>query len=552
MTRTFHPLVGLVALTIALAAWTSVHVPLFEAPDAYHHYAVVEHLARTGELPPRAAAASQPWRQMAYHAPLYYALGAVITAPLDTHDFLTDYRPNPHAQIGEPDAGDNVNFVAHLGDPWRDTGLAARLVRMISAALAGVTVAGVYAISRVLLRGQRRVALVAAALVAFNPQFVFIHASVSNDTLVIALTTLTLALTLAMMRWRLTTGGIIGLALLVALASIAKASGLALLPPVALGMLWACRRQGVPAQRTAAYALTGALIWLGIAGWWYVWNWSTLGNPTGTEQIAAVTGARVGGIQDLVGELRGLAFSFWGLFGWFNVRPPLAFYLLPGAIALAAMVGMGLYGRQIARGLRTPFGMAAALLLLLYGLIFVGSWWHFHQMVNAAQGRLFFPLLGLIAPALAYGLTRLPRAVPALAVAGLGLAAVALPPLVIAPAYATAPPSAAADTWAPPADAIAYVVREPWREASCLTLVTRPVTWDGEAQPIAVDVWWLVACPIEGQWSVFTHFVDVALETCEPGVTDYILAQHDTMPQGGRLPGGPATGARLAHSSGAV
>jgi hypothetical protein len=79
---------------MVLVVWTSVHIPPFEAPDAYFHYAVADHLADTGDF---AEGSVNPWRQMAFHAPLYYVISAGMIAPLDRPDFPIAYPLNPHA-----------------------------------------------------------------------------------------------------------------------------------------------------------------------------------------------------------------------------------------------------------------------------------------------------------------------------------------------------------------------------------------------------------------------------------------------------------------------
>ena len=77
-------LLGYLVITLAYG----VVNPLFEAPDELYHFAVIEHLARTGALPPKQAvdpATRQPypWRQMAFHAPGYYLLAAPLGALVD-------------------------------------------------------------------------------------------------------------------------------------------------------------------------------------------------------------------------------------------------------------------------------------------------------------------------------------------------------------------------------------------------------------------------------------------------------------------------------------
>ena len=78
---------ALLGLYCVLVVYVSGYIPLFEAPDAYYHFAVIEHIARTGQRPPTDQPQDHPWQQMTFHAPLYYYLAAALIAPLDTSDF---------------------------------------------------------------------------------------------------------------------------------------------------------------------------------------------------------------------------------------------------------------------------------------------------------------------------------------------------------------------------------------------------------------------------------------------------------------------------------
>lgn len=536
MIAEYRPLAALVLVYIALALWMSVRVPPFEAPDAYYHFAVIEHRARTGGPPALDVqdAQNQPWRQMAFHAPLYYELsaGLIHLLGVDTGDFRDTFRLNPHAQIGEPGATDNRNFIAHVSYPWEGSGLAVRLVRGLSIALGALTLIAIYTAARLLFPERRAVAALAVAGVLAIPQFVFIHSVVTNDTLVTTLSTVALAILIAQMQRGVTPWGVLALALVLAFGSIAKTSGMTLYPVVALGMLWACWRQRVGWRRVVGYGALGLAAWAIIAGGWYWGNWQALGDPTATRAIAEVTGARTGGIADLAGELGGMVYSFWGLFGWFNVPAPPAFYDLAALFSLVVAGGWG-WSLWRARGQSLPPGSAViAGLLGLYAGVYLASWWQFHTLVNAAQGRLLFPLLLPFSLVIGLGLAALPRVVGWGATAALGLATVALPVAHIAPAYAPAPP---VDPAAIPASARAFDFRQPWEDAPCLRAWVLPAHShdDGITD---VRVWWQALCPISGYWSVFLHWVDVERETCVAGITDYILAQVDTMPDGGRRP----------------
>ncbi|GAB4520477.1 MAG: hypothetical protein OHK0046_30800 [Anaerolineae bacterium] len=509
--------------------------PLFEAPDSYYHFAVIEYIARTGQPPPVSIdpgeAAYRPWRQMTYHAPLYHRLSAWLISSIDTSDFLSRYPLNPHAQIGEPDARDNHNIVAHTGDPWKAAGLAARVVTGFSMVLGAVTLVGVWWLARGVFPQQPRLALMAMLVVLLNPQFLFISASINNDNLVVALVTWALALLVHIIRHGLTLWRLLVLAVLAACASLAKASGLALYPAIMVGVLVACWRDRVPLARIATYAVIGAAAFAIIAGRWYLQNWQRFGDPTASSMVAAATGLRGGLPVDVVGELRGLYYSFWGLFGWFNMLAPPWFYTLTMGVLVMAGIGalLGLW-----RGLRTTPADDRRIggLLLLFVLSVVGAWWQFNTQVLAAQGRLWFPLLGVVACVVAYGLSRFTYG--PLVLLPFALSTVVLPVLTLWPAYAPSPQIARAE-WTPPEHAAAAPFREPWQDSACVVLWVAPPVWDGVSEMV-LDVAWEARCETTGYWSVFVHLSDIEQETCLTGDTRHVLAQLDTMPDGGRTP----------------
>jgi len=486
----------------------ALHTPLFEAPDEYHHFAVIEHLARTGTLPPLELPPqrsnydfpSHPWRQMAFHAPLYYQLGALLIAGVDTSDFSA-YRLNPHARLGDATTQDNANFIAHiagedtrlLGVPQRDplekTGEAMRRLRLLSMFLGGMTLAGVWALGRWGLPHMRGLAWWAAACLLAVPQFAFISAAVSNDNLVIALSVWTLAVCAGLMHGRLAWGvGASVLGVLLACASLAKASGLTLYPVAGALLLWRAwhTRRWLDALKWGAlWACAFALI----AGWWYVRNALVLGDPSASSWVARATGMRQN-YDDLVGELRGLYFSFWGLFGWFNVMPPLAFYgLCTGWLGLSLVPSL----TRAWSWLRHVTLAKAALpgLLAAHALLVVGAWVVFNAQVLAGQGRLFFPLLGQFGLTMAQGLLSLPRVVRRAALCLMWSVSAAMPSLVIAPAYTP--------QWqeAIPPDVPSFAIREAWSDEACLTLWVQSLGVQDDGM-LELALFWQAECTITG------------------------------------------------------
>jgi 4-amino-4-deoxy-L-arabinose transferase-like glycosyltransferase len=540
----FLPLAAVLLWFFSFSAYVSLYTPAFEAPDEYYHFAVIEHIARTGHPPPRTLPdpitdyqfPAQPWRQMAFHAPLYYQLmaGLLRAAQANTSDFAA-YRLNPHARIGVALAQDNHNLIAHRGGPlWlgvpladavTGTGGALRGLRWVSVALATWTLLAIYGFVRAGWPNlPQRAALIAVLIVALMPQYVFLGSVVSNDVLLTALSASGLWLFAWGVRqprsrwWLPWAAGAIG-----GTAALTKASGLG--AAALLGGLMLVQWGRTRRLSALGIVLIYGLLVLLVAGPWYVNNWLQLGDFTAAEWVARATGLR-GDFPVTVDELVGLYWSFWGLLGWFNVALPPIFYLWTLLIVLAAAVGWA------QRTPRLRLQRSEALLvvgLIAYSGLIVGAWWQFNQWTLAAQGRLLYPLLPIAAALLSVGLVQHSRGVQVILMSGLALACVSLP-IVLSRAYM---PSEVVPT--PSQGSFTVWLREPWEDRPCVRLTLRVDKPPGEGHA-DLHLWWQAACPISGYWSVFVHAVDRERQTCEAGQTQHILAQVDTMPQGGRLP----------------
>jgi 4-amino-4-deoxy-L-arabinose transferase-like glycosyltransferase len=437
----------LTAWCFVAGAGYSVATPIFEAPDEPFHFAYVRWLASGRGLPVVDPLRPEAWRQEGTQPPLYYAIGALLTGWIDTGDLPLVLAFNPHARLGVPDARDNRNAVIHTPRehfPYRGSVLAVHLLRLFSAALAALTVLATYILAKAVWPQQGTAALLAAALVAVNPMFVFVSASVNNDALATLLATACLALTVSAAarpsRWGTLAAGAAG-----GLALLAKLNTAWVIPLAALYTgTHAYRREGPSsALRTAGATLLSTVA---VAGWWPARNLMVYGDPTGLAAHLAVMGSVPRGeAAQLLDELAGLRFAFWGIFGWFNVLPPLTYYIPFWGAAGAGLAGLAL--RVLAERRRSTSATRPALpdrapLWLLSGAVIsaLGSlvWWTFQT--QGAQGRLLFPAWPAAAILLVYGWEQLAgarRLVPfggALVAAQAVLVAVT-PVAVIAPAY---------------------------------------------------------------------------------------------------------------------
>ena len=184
---------AIVALFVILATWVSLIVPIFEAPDESAHYLQADFIARTWQLP--TLDYTNPHDE--YHQPpLYYWLNAIWinVAGLPNPDpFL---QANPAAAISDTASFGNKNAYRHnfMAEawPWRGAVLAVHLGRFTSIVLAALTVWFAYKIGGQVFPQQSSLALFITALVALNPQFIFISASLNNDNLATLLVTVSI------------------------------------------------------------------------------------------------------------------------------------------------------------------------------------------------------------------------------------------------------------------------------------------------------------------------------------------------------------------------
>ena len=461
-------LVLLVAAFVVLATLYSVVTPLGEGPDEPGHARYVFFLAREGRLPVQLAdAATSDVPGEGHQPPLAYALAAPLAAWLPREDLQFDMPGNPRFTWATAPAGEaqavELNAVAHGSReymPWRGFVLAWHLARLVSVALGAATVVLTYLTARSfdcrlqiadcrldaeqssVVNRQSSIALLAAALVAFNPQFLFISALVTNDALLV---TLSAALLWLVVRrptpddQRPPTGAIIKhaslIGLVLGLALITKQSAIILAPIALFAVLeqsWlaaistkdragdrATGRQFVSLSALLAFGVTTVLV----SGWWYARNWRLYGDPFGLAAFQAEFMTQAFDATSATAWIAALAQlhgSFWARFGWMNVAPPswvIWFFTIVELVALIGLFRRGATGdgrrktKDEGRLFRLPsfvfrlwrYWPLIALPLLAFGWVVSFA---LTAGLVAWQGRLLFPALPALAILLAAGIAK--------------------------------------------------------------------------------------------------------------------------------------------------
>lgn len=520
------PLRWLLAAFVFLCLIYAWATPLFEASDELWHFGMVDAIARMGALPVQVIGTKTAYAQEGSQPPLYYLIAAALIAPIDRSDLESLRQPNPHVQAGIPHAPVNKNLVLHDSPrpPLEKTALAVYGLRLFSIALSVITVSSVYVCAN-LLSENHWIALLAAGLTAFNPMFLFITASVNNDNLVTALDSLIIWQLLVLLRDGFSTRRNLIIAVLIALASLSKLSGLVLVPVVALAALWVAYRK----RDWRGLIVLGVLmagIWAVLAGWWYVRNWTLYGELFGTRTMAAVAGARTDlfTFQTLLDEFQGFRITYWGLFGAVNILTFEPFYTVMDVVTILALIGLALNVWRKRANFEYLAKIGALLLVLLMGSLSVIAW---TAQTYASQGRLLFPYIAATSSLLALGDSHVAGLVvgqrrawwlPVLGVAGFAAFALVVPFASIVPQYAPpAPLTALPDT--------AHTVYARFGDVALIGY-DAPDRRYAPGDELPITLYWQVLASSDRDYSLFIHVLN------DQGGD---IGKIDTYPGGGRL-----------------
>jgi hypothetical protein len=424
------PLFIVLLVYLALALAYSLASPIYEPTDELRHFRYVRHILVYRELPVQSAEGP---RAQSHHPPLYYGLGALASWWVQV-DQDVYYKPtnNPFWAYRYWELSfDNKNQYLHGADeqfPFHGITLAVYAVRWMTVLIGAAVVCVTYVIGRDIAPDKPGVAIGAAAVIAFNPQFIYLSGAINNDILAALCGAAVLWACVRLVRdgpsWRtdVLTGTFYGLALLTKFNLVAL---LGLIGLAHLIVLW----------RTKDWRATlrGGLIILGvaviIAGWWFARNWVLYGDPTAMNMVNELwEGGEASEGWWAVGQsLPYLWSSLWGRFGYGQLPLPEAVYQMVFWFCVIALSGLFIPRRE---------GPSIILLIPLLASIFlfvaVVAYYIAIQPAGP-MGRFLFPCLPAFAMLISLGLDRfLPDRRSWIAGAGtaIGLAALAIYALV--------------------------------------------------------------------------------------------------------------------------
>jgi hypothetical protein len=571
--RRHWPIIAILAVFLALGAAYSVLNPLFESPDEVWHYEYVRWLVEGHGLPTPQEVGSAPWRQEGSQPPLYYLAAALLTSPIPTDNAAAVIRYNPHAAVGQPDSFGNKNVITHGSAdawPWQGVALAAHLARLFSLLLGAVTVLSAYGTATAVLPERRAVAALSAALVAFNPQFLFISASVNNDNLVIAASAAGVWLAVYLIgkygrrpgdgmraadgdtsrpawdpdgpaAWQL---GLLGV--LAGIAALGKLSGLALAGLAGLALMITAWRRATPFRTLLIWGLITGGAMLVTAGWWYGRNLVLYHDPLGLQAMFDILPQRATrpSPAELLARGQGVWRSAWAVFGWFNVAVGTWLYTVYTGLCLLGLAGLlvawparrllrrkddreaaGAGSRTSGHELGSPARRLIQLALLAVWVIVVVLALVTWAQMRYPQGRLLFPAISAAAVLIALGLLgwlprRLHSAATGLIATSLAVLAILAVGRWIVPAYAAPQllPSTAEAPGGLQADFGGQVRLAGYKLEQA------------QAQPgdtVYLTLYWQALQHPKRDYSVFIHLLDE---------NDLTQAQNDSYPAAGSLP----------------
>lgn len=444
MNNRFWQKAWIITLFIALSLLFSLVVPVFNAPDEPFHFEYIRFLAEQKELPNQTVERLSISTE-GFNPPLYYLVGATALGLLSSHK-ASDIGLHSEQDLSQfyyfPEAGFSERIFPPLNPayiklgrgqernmflttdqdrfPFSGSIRVIHILRMISILFGALTVLFIFKTAETLFPDQKCLALLAAGLCAFNPQFTFLSGALNNDNLVTMFSAISLYLLTKLILaepdqpWL-----VIALGATIGLGLISKVNISFLVVVSTIGVIY---RPWVTAgeRRLVRVIINLALLLIPIAvisGWFFVRSTSLYGfnDPLGWKLQAIqnpdlVMPAQIRTQFLIRAFLPTLFTTFWGQFDWLTLKLPIWAYLVYSLISLAGLAGVGLFLTQRqrekkiremqevqevqemmgGRGKRVAACLLlhlAAVLLALTNLIILNF------TFLAVQGRLIFPVI---------------------------------------------------------------------------------------------------------------------------------------------------------------
>lgn len=395
----------ILVLYLLLAIGYNLTIPIFEAPDENYHYFTAQYIAQAGRLPN--SLTDSDMGQEAAQPPLYYLIAAGLIRLLPPTS-PPELWLNPHARLGNASSPLNINQFIHPPNesqlPYAQT---VRTVRLLSTLFGLATLLLVYQAARLLWTTPSPYPVLAMGIVAFCPQFIFHHAVVTNDSLIILLATAGIFQLLSLFYHPLTHHRALLLGLTIGCAILTKMAGLLLLGYALLFILWLSWRKTINPLPPLFIVGSTALL---LAGWLLWRNFTLYGDPTAANQFIRLAGGdRHYTLWQAIAEAPSIWSSFFALFGWFNVRSPDWVQLVWTTLVLLSLFGYGIAISKLQfQNLFITVVDHPLFSISLWTLVVYAGILQFLLHTPAAQARLLFPAILPLALTVIAGWQHLP------------------------------------------------------------------------------------------------------------------------------------------------
>lgn len=435
------PLIGILSVALILGVVWSLVTPPFQAPDENPHFGYVQQLAEKSELPgiPGRPVYSSEQLAAASVSNSTQTSGVPDTKPTWSRSiyqqWLSRSKATPKGQRadggGANPASSNppLYYLLEAGIYRAAAGsdLFTRLtvLRLGSVFFLLIAVMAVWLLAGELFKKERLAQITAASLVALEPMITFICGSVSPDSMLIALWSLTLWVGVHMLRRGITIASAFALLSIVGAACVVKATSYALIPAALMVLVvstWRKRKELTWRSRVAIGISTVAGIGTTLGIWFTIAHGSNHNVAAQVSELSASQTVSHTNIRELLSYVwqfylpnypgqtpfRGISSlplydvwlkGSWGSFGWLEVPFPNSVYLaLAAACAVATIAAVK---TMWSRRRRIDFAIVAFFGLVVLAL-FAGLHWTEYHLIKAGagafnQGRYLLPLIGIAA-----------------------------------------------------------------------------------------------------------------------------------------------------------
>jgi hypothetical protein len=385
--------------------------PVYEAPDEFHHLDYVNYVAQNLSLPNQLISEKTVSGE-GHQFPLYYILAALIVRIAD-HDHMIKINPEPNKK--HVWNGGQFHFVPRFKNLSknifhdRNDLFSFYLLRILSLVFGVINLLYIFKLSKLFFPDSKW-QWFPPFFVASLPQFIFNSSYISNDGLSNLLATISLYYLFKIQKSKTDTLDFVLMGVFLGLGVLTKKSLLFLLPVSAVMLTYT----GLRLRRTKSYktekfvknVFLATVIFAILTGWLFIKNYKMYGDILG-NQMEKISMASFGIVEEkpLFSSYFLRDFpprfydSFLATFGWMNLYLPKSVYIFYSLILVSSILGIIIFLKEEHFKNCEVYFSAIAILFCLGGIVY------YNLTYSQPQGRLLFPVLGLISILIVLGIT---------------------------------------------------------------------------------------------------------------------------------------------------